>query len=339
MPNGRGFAIGSRDPTARIMAPQGFSVADLGTVTGEAEAPSSDRSDAPGRRIRRARGLPGGRAVVGAFLVAAAAVGVFAAFLTATAEPANQYAVAHADVEVGTRFLSLEEVNQAFRLVPLDLPDEIAAQAFGPGEAEALVGQLVTSPISSGDLLLRSAVVDDARVPETEKMSFSLPAAEAVGGTLTEGERIDILATYGTGSDAWTAFVARGVLLVGVDRDAAALGSAEEVTLTVAISSLTDVQALGHAVRAAEVFVTRSTVAEGSTEPAPGAYRPSPEDGGPAPDPSGEQIGEGAPPPAPAEDDDVDAEQDVVPAPTAPDPDEGTGDGEDEDEADDDEGE
>jgi Flp pilus assembly protein CpaB len=310
------------------MAPRGFSVADLGTTTAGTETPTADRVDGAGRRIRRARGLPGGRAVVGAFLVAAATVGVFAAFLTATAEPSEQYAVAHADVEVGTRFLSLEEVNRAFRLVPMDLPEEVARQALGPREAEALVGQLVTSPIREGDLLLRSAVVDDARVPSTEKMSFSLPVAEAVGGTLEPGERIDILATYGAGSDAWTAFVARGVLLVNVETDAAALGSAEEVTLTVAISSLTDVQALGHAVRAAEVFVTRSTVGEGSTEPAPGAYRPSPEESGPSPDPAQEQIGEGAPPPAPSPEEDEDAE--LIPTPTDPGPDDEDADDEDE---------
>jgi Flp pilus assembly protein CpaB len=316
------------------MALWGFSVADLGTTTAEAEVPATERVEGAGRRIRRARGLPGGRAVVGAFLVAAATVGVFAAFLSATAEPSQQYAVAHADVEVGTRFASLEEVNRAFRLVPMDLPEEVAAQAFGPREAEALVGQLVTSPVREGDLLLRSAVVDDARVPQTEKMSFSLPVAEAVGGNLEPGERIDVLATYGAGSDAWTAFVARGVLLVGVERDAAALGASEEVTLTVAISSLRDVQALGHAVRAAEVFVTRSTVAEGSAERAPGAYRPAPQDTGPSPDPAEEQLGEGAPPPPEPSPDEGGGEDDLIPAPTQVPADDGDEDADDADDGD-----
>jgi hypothetical protein len=299
------------------MAPRGFSVADLGTMTGEADASPGSRTEDDARRIRRARGLPGGRAVVGAFLVAAAAVGVFAAFLSATAEPTTRYAVATGDVEVGTRLLSMDEVAAAFEFVPMDLPDEVRPRAISEGQAPQLVGMLVTSAIGRGDLLLASSVVDDARVPDTEKLSFALPVADAVGGALEPGERIDILATYGSGADAWTAFVARGVLLVDTSHDAAALGSADEITLTVAVSSLDDVQALGHAIRAAEVFVTRSTVGEGSTESAPGAYRPAPDEDGPQPDPAGDPIGEGAPPPAPDEEDE-DAEVDGSPVPDVP---------------------
>lgn len=305
------------------MAPRGFSVADLGTMTSDADTSANARGETAARRIRRARGLPGGRAVVGAFLVAAAAVGVFAAFLSATAEPSTRYAVARGDVEVGTRLLDLAEVEAAFDFVPMDLPDDVRRRAIHERQAPQLVGMLVTAPVAGGDLLLASAVVDDARVPATEKLSFSLPVADAVGGALEPGERVDVLATYGTGADAWTAFVARGVLLVAVDAGDGGLGTSDELTLTVAVSSLTDVQALGHAVRAADVFVTRSTVAEGSTEPAPGAYRPAPEDDGPQPDPAGDPVGEGAPPPEPAEEAGPDAEADDGPLPDVPETDEG----------------
>lgn len=266
-------------------------MADLGTMTSEPEAAGQPEGSRAGRRIRRARGLPGGRAVVGALLVTAAAVGVFAAFLTATAEPATRYAVARDTIEVGTRIDSDAAVGDLFEFVALDLPPAVAGRAVLDAQAPQLVGRLVTSPIAEGDLLLASAVIDDARVPDTEKLSFSLPAAAAVGGALEPGERIDVLATYGSGSEAWTAFVVRGVLVVAVHGGDDGVGGRGEVTLTVAVSSLEDVQAVGHAVRAADVFVTRSTATEGDTDPAPGPYAPSRQDAPPSPDPAPDPLG------------------------------------------------
>ena len=296
-------------------------MSDLGTMTsGEAEA-GEDRPAAPGRRIRRARGLPGGRAVVGALLISAAAVGVFAAFLTATAEPRSSYAVAVTDIEIGTRLDVDAPVAELFEFVPMDLPDGLTARAVSDLQSPQLAGQLVTSPVGEGDLLLASAIVDDARVPATEKLSFALPATDAVGGALQPGERIDVLATYGSGSDAWTAFVVRGVLLIDQQHAAGGVGASGDVTLTVAVSSLRDVQALGHAVRAADVFVTRSTVGEGADDTAPDAFMPSRDAAGPRPDPAQDPVGQGAP-------DDVDPPEDE---------DEGDGDAADDEDADEDE--
>ena len=46
--------------------------------------PSESTAPPASRPLRRRRGLPSGRAVVGGFLVALAAVGVFAAYTSAT---------------------------------------------------------------------------------------------------------------------------------------------------------------------------------------------------------------------------------------------------------------
>ena len=282
----------------------GDGMADLGTMTGDVGAARAPGSVEPERRIRRSRGLPGGRAVVGALLVTAAAVGVFAAFLTATAEPSTRYAVARGPIEAGTRIDSEAMAGELFDYVALDLPPAQASRAIRDAQAPQLVGRVVVAPIAADELLLASAVVEDHRVPATEAISFSLPAADAVGGALERGERIDVLATYGSGPDAWTAFVLRGVPLVAVGGADGGMGSSGEVTLTVAVSSLADVQALGHAVRTAEVFVTRSTVTEGDRARAPGPYSPSREHEPPAPDPAQDPISSSSPVPEedPAED-------------------------------------
>ena len=225
--------------------------------------------------------------MVGALLVAAAAVVTFAAYLDATAAPTRSYVVATATIEPGTRLSSMAEVGERFGTIALDLSDEVAARVVPASAVDGLVGQVVVTPLQPGDLLTRTQVVDDGGAEGAQTLSFSLPRTAAVAGALRAGERIDVLATFGSGDGAYTAYVVRGVPLLGVTApDGGSLGGGSELTLTVAVSALRDVQALGHAVNTAEVFVTRSTASPEVDDPAPGAFRPSPEDVGPRPDPA-----------------------------------------------------
>jgi hypothetical protein len=233
------------------------------------------------RQIRRRRGLPGGRAVVGALLVAASAVGVFAAYLGATAAPSTAYLLAGRSIEPGTRFATLDDVLAAVGQAPLDLPPTAAGRAIGADEAATLVGLVVVAPLERGDLLTRTAFVEDGGVADAQTLSFSVPEAAAVDGSLRPGERIDVVATHGAGGESFTAFVARGLPLLRVSAPDGTVGGPGQVTLTVAISALDDVLALSHAAAAAEIRVTRSTARPDDTEPAPGAYRPAPLPEGP----------------------------------------------------------
>ncbi|MCA1783837.1 MAG: hypothetical protein LC679_17190, partial [Intrasporangiaceae bacterium] len=124
-------------------------------------------------------------------------------------------------------------------------------------------------------------------------MSFSVPRADAVAGGLVPGERIDVLATYTLSGESFTAFIVRGVPLVGSEAGTGSGGGS--VTLTVAVSNLEDVQALGHAVNTASVFVTRSTASGQDADRAPGAFVPSADAPGPLPDPAGILLPGGSP--------------------------------------------
>jgi hypothetical protein len=132
-------------------------------------------------------------------------------------------------------------------------------------------------------------------VADAAKLSFPIDRADALAGTLRPGERIDVLATYGAGETAYTAYVVRGVPLLAVSGDAAGSGlgggNAGPLTLTVAVTAAEDVQALAHAVATAGLVVTRSTVGEGDTSTTPGPYVPSRDRPGPAPDPAGGPVG------------------------------------------------
>jgi hypothetical protein len=258
--------------------------------------------DAEVRAVRRARTLPGGRAVVGGLLVAAAAVGVFAAYLNAVAEPATRYLVARADLEPGTRFESLDTVAASFESRAVDLAPDLAARAVRLEDAELLLGRLLLAPLQPGQLLAPGDLVADGGVADAHKLSFAVERSAALAGDLRVGERLDVLATYGSGDGAYTVFVVRGVPLVARSGDggSSGLGSGGgPLTLTVAVTSPEDVQALAHAVATADVVVTRSTVSEGDARPAPGAYEPSRDRPGPAPDPAGDPVGTSGPDPAP----------------------------------------
>ncbi len=239
------------------------------------------------RRIQRTRTLPGGRAVVGALLVVAAAVATFAAYLDATAAPTRAFMVATAAIDPGTRLVSTDDIAARFGTIALEVHGEVADRLVPAGDIERLVGQVVVAPLQAGDLLSASQLVADGGVEGAHTLSFALPRTAAVGGDLRPGERIDVLATFGSGDGAYTTYVARGVPLLRLTApDGGSLGASSDLTLTVAVTDAVDVQALGHAVNTATVFVVRSTVGPEDREAAPGAYRAEPSERGPLPEPA-----------------------------------------------------
>ncbi|MEX2504202.1 MAG: SAF domain-containing protein [Egicoccus sp.] len=224
--------------------------------------------------MTRQRTLPGGRAVVGALLVAAAAVGVFAAQLRATAEPSTRYLVATTDVDAGTR-VDADNLEVLFGHLPLALGPAIAERSVLLDDREQLLGRVVTSPLSRGDLVSRTAITDDAGAPDHHTMSFPIATASAVAGDLRRGQLVDVLATYGSGDDAFTAYVVVGAPLVSIaTNDESGFGSDAQRVLTVALADREQVQALAHAVAVADVVVTRSPDDRDPDAVAPGPYRP-----------------------------------------------------------------
>lgn len=244
------------------------------------------------RRIRRHRGLPGGRPVIGALLVAAAAFGVFAAHLQATAPPSTAYLVAVTEVVPGTRFDEAAALEAAFEAVPLALSPEMAERAVRVEDASGVLGRRVLLPLAPGELLTRSALLADGGVTDAETVAFPVARSAALDGAIRVGERIDVLATYRATED-YTAYVLRGVpvLAIGGEGSAGVGGSGrDELVLTVAVGDARDVQALVHAVQTAEVVVARSTAAPDAIPPAPDAYISAPTAPGPLADPSGREF-------------------------------------------------
>lgn len=214
------------------------------------------RGPSNGPMVRPRRGLPSGRAVVGGFLVALAAVGVFAAYTSATAEPTTQYVVAARDLAPGEQ-LTPGDVQ----LVAIDLPDEQRQRAYdvvGP-----LVGATVVEPLVAGEIIQEGGLIATGAEEGTRTVSFAIEPHRAVNATLKAGESIDVLATFGAGDRACTELLAGDVTIVAVSEAAGSLvGQGGGLTVTIQVPTADTSVAVAHAATAGTITLVRTTHAE-----------------------------------------------------------------------------
>jgi Flp pilus assembly protein CpaB len=222
------------------------------TTSGNGADPRPDRSsDGPVRTVRRRRGLPGSRAVVGGLLVAVAAVGMFAASSRSGAGPHHSYVVATRALPAGARLQAAD-----LELVTMELGPTLRAHAF---EArQVLLGATLVAPLGAGELVQASAVVARKGEAASRELSFTLDRGRVSPG-LKEGERADLLATWGTGDDAFTSVVVRQALVVALERPRSSSGDTGPTTVTVSVDDPNDALALAHATQLARITLVRAT--------------------------------------------------------------------------------
>lgn len=224
-----------------------------------------DRKRVQGPRpLGRRRGLPGSRAVAGGLLVTAAAVGLFSASTRAGQASRQSYVVADRALVPGARIEPGDLALQALHLSPA-----MAARAFA--DRGAVVGATVLAPLAPGELVQASAVVARRSGPGSRELSFTVERGR-VNAALRDGERVDLLATYGAAADGFTAMVVRQALVVSLDGSRGSLGDGAPVVVTVALDDPADALALAHAVQVGKVTVVRATGAAAAPSPPP-TYR------------------------------------------------------------------
>jgi Flp pilus assembly protein CpaB len=250
-----------------------------------------------GAQVRPRRSLPGGRAVVGAFLVVIAAVGTFGAYLSATAAPTTAYVVATQPLRVGQTLTELD-LADLFTTVAMELPEAQALRAIAAADVTAvLTDTVVVAPVAAGDLVTRSVVTSITTATEGVQLSFSIPSDRAVGGSVRPGERVDVIATFrGSSTDGGeTRVVARQVVVVSTGDESSGIEGGRAI-ITVQVADLATAQLLQHAVDVAEIALVRGASPETSDpQPATTDSRPGSEQ---QPGPgellgSGEQLGPG----------------------------------------------
>ncbi len=191
--------------------------------------------------------------MVGGFLVALAAVGIFAGYTSATADTRRPYLVARQDLPLGHRITRAD-----LGTLPMDLPGPLRSRSYRqPGQ---LLGSMVVGPVAKGELIQSSDVVarpagagDDER-----QISFPIESARAVDGRLRTGEFVDVLATYGTGADGWTVVVVKGARVADRRESRRSLSDSGDEVVTLAVPSAADTLAVAHAVSAGVVTLVRA---------------------------------------------------------------------------------
>src|SRR6266540_836661 len=226
-----------------------------------------------GRQVLRRKGLPSGRAVTGALLVAVAAVGVFAAYQNANRGPSTAYVVVVHDVPLGGR-LTPADVG----LRKLDLPPSLAGRAFT--SPDAVIGTVTLAPLASGELVQRSTVV-----PDEADGAFEVPLplpAEELPVTLVNGDRVNVLATYSDAGGYTVEAVLDAVIVDVGGGTSGGITSSGKRTITLGLRSREDVLAVTHALRAGQITLVRGTLAAESDPPAGTYVAPGAANGTPA---------------------------------------------------------
>jgi hypothetical protein len=233
---------------------------------GDAATPDETRPRATAGVVgRRSRHLTG-RAIVGGLLIASAGLGAFVIATPGTG-PHERYVVAAHAIEPGARIGAGD-----LELVAVDLPDMLSGAAFST--PDRLIDRVALAPLAAGELVQSGAV--GVRTLAPFEVAVSVDGDRALDGQLRSGERVAVLATYGSGPDAATFTVVGKALVERVTRPSGlAVGITDVVTLGLATEA--EAQAVVHAARAAELtFVRTDAAAIGSaylppTWPATGA--------------------------------------------------------------------
>lgn len=198
---------------------------------------------------------PNSRAIIGGLLVSTAALAAFLAASGASGSPQQSVVVSRRALAVGERLDS-----STLATTTVDTRTAESLRAFP--SVDALAGAVALAPIGEGELVQRSAVLTGGPTEPTRQFSFPVDRERALNGDLRAGERVDVLATYGSGSDATTTVLARDANVIRVtDAKTGSLGSSGKLIVTLALTSPDQLLDAVHAAQVASITVVRSTLA------------------------------------------------------------------------------
>jgi Flp pilus assembly protein CpaB len=208
----------------------------------------------------RRRALPTGRAVIGGFLVAVAAVIVFGAALASAGTHETQYAVATRTLAVGSVIgpgdLSTEGAK---------LPSSVESQAFR--STGSLIGRSIAVTVDPGELIQASMLSPVGASSGLRPVSVTVDPDSLSG--LSPGDAVDVLATAdSTDSSSSTApvtVVLRGASLISVSPADSSLlsGSTSGPLVTLGVSDLSEVEAVVQAAHAGTITLVLAEPGDG----------------------------------------------------------------------------
>lgn len=218
-----------------------------------------DVGGTPARSARRPASRPSRRAIVGGLLVALAAGLTWITVRSADHRPGRAIVVATRSIAPGERI-----DPSAVRVRSVDIDADLAAHDFD--STAPLVDAVALAPIAAGEAISRSAVLPDPSGEQLRQFSFPVDRERALNGELRAGERVDVMATFGSGGDATTTVLARDALVLRVvEQRTGTLAASGKLVLTLGLRSADQVLEAVHASQIADLTVVRSTLAGSDT--------------------------------------------------------------------------
>ena len=217
--------------------------------------------DGPLRVITPRRGLPSGRALLGAFLVTIAALGTFAIATGGDDTPSTAYLIIGSNVPAGTQ-VTLADVE----FVPMELGETLVATALT--STEGLDGATALRDLRAGELLsvddlLAAPRIDGAPIGAVHELTFGVPL-DRTPPALRQGDRVTILGT----TDDRTSVGVEDAVVLSIDMEPGQIGLSGRGVLTLAMTSAETVVTLTHLTQTSDITVVRSTRAIEDTYPA-----------------------------------------------------------------------
>lgn len=233
-------------------------------------SPDQDRAVGPRRVTGARRRVLSTRSIVGDLLVTIAMLGTVV-MSDRSDRPPDTVLVVQRDIRVGEP-LTVDDVMARPAALPEDARDGIVS------DPSALDGAVALAPLQAGDLVHDSAVLSsgsiDAGAPAHE---YALPVERerALDGDIARGERVDVLATYGTGDGAYTVVTASRAAVIDVGEASGGLGEGDRLVVVLGLGDGGEVIETAHASVAATVTLVRATRA-GPSDAVPESYTTPP---------------------------------------------------------------
>jgi len=123
------------------------------------------------------------------------------------------------------------------RIARVHADGAVLATLFGAADLRSVRGQVVTKTIRTGALLGRADVRELGAHAATRAMSFPLPRARAVGGKVTGGDRVDVIAVERNSARSGYVLTDAEVIAVENRSGGPLAGASDELTVTLVVDA------------------------------------------------------------------------------------------------------
>jgi Flp pilus assembly protein CpaB len=178
----------------------------------------------------------------------------------------ERYVVARRALTIGSR-ISPADVSTATLHLPAGA---LRGRVFN--RTTQVVGAVVVAPVAAGELLQASAILAADAVADRRQISVPIESARALGDRLQPGELVDVVATFGSGADAFTAAVVKSARVIAREENGGPLGDRKGEVVVLAVDTGDDAVAIAHAIAAGQISLIRVSGVPPGSDPS-GPYR------------------------------------------------------------------